>query len=115
MKNTMKKWLAALLILTMIFALAACSGGSKDMVAGTWSGDLGADGTVTWTFDGKGGCTMENEFMKQTGTYTLENDQLTVKLENWDDPNVYTVTVDGNALTMNDNEGIAVSGTYTKK
>ncbi len=114
MKNTMKKLIPALLVLTMVLALVAC-GESKDAVAGTWTGDLGLDGVVTWTFDGKGGCTMENEFMKQKGTYTLKDDQLTVKLEYWDDANVYTISIDGDTLTMNDNEGIAVSGTYTKK
>ena len=60
----------------MIFSLAACSG-SKDAVVGTWTGDLGLDGVVTWTFDGKGGCTMENEFMRQKDTYSLDGDQMT--------------------------------------
>lgn len=114
MKNTMKKLASTLLVLAMIFTLAAC-GGSKDAVAGTWTGDLGLDGVVTWTFDGKGGCTMENEVMKQKGTYSLDGNQMTVKLENWDAENVYTFSVDGDSLTMNDNERIAVSGTYTKK
>ncbi len=94
----------------MIFSLAACSG-SKDAVVGTWTGDLGLDGVVTWTFDGKGGCTMENEFMKQN----LDGGQLMAKCESWDDKNAYTFSVEGDSLTMNDNEGIAVSGTYTKK
>lgn len=114
MKNTMKKLASALLVLAMIFSLAAC-GGSKDAVAGTWTGDLGLDGVVTWTFDGKGGCTMENEFMKQKNTYSLDGGQMTVKRESWDGKNVYTFSVEGDSLTMNDNEGIAVSGTYTKK
>lgn len=114
MKKTMKKSASLLLVLTMILALVAC-GGSKDAVAGTWSADMGADGVVTWTFDGKGGCTMDNTVMKQTGTYSLNGDQMTVKLENWDNEKVYTFSVDGSSLTMNDNEGLAVSGTYTKK
>ena len=42
-------------------------------------------------------------------------DQLTVKRESWDGKNVYTFSVEGDSLTMNDNEVIAVSGTYTKK
>lgn len=111
----MKKWIALLLVLTMIPALAAC--GSKDAVAGTWSADMGLDGIVTWTFNGKGSCTMDNTVMKQKGTYSLDGDQMTVKLENWDDAKVYTfsVSADGNSLTMNDNEGLAVSGTYTRK
>ena len=98
----------------MIFSLAACSG-SKDAVVGTWTGDLGLDGVVTWTFDGKGGCTMENEFMKQKDTYSLDGGQMMAKCESWDGKNVYTFSVEGDSLTMNDNEGIAVSGTYTKK
>lgn len=40
---------------------------------------------------------------------------MTVKRESWDGKNVYTFSVEGDSLTMNDNEGIAVSGTYTKK
>ena len=81
----------------------------------TWTGDLGLDGVVTWTFDGKGGCTMENEFMKQKDTYSLDGGQMMVKRESWDGKNAYTFSVEGDSLTMNDNEVIAVSGTYTKK
>ena len=102
-----------MIILTMLLALAAC--GSKDAVTGTWKGDLGADGIVTWTFDGKGSCIMDNEVMKQKGTYSLDNDQMTVQLENWDAARVYTFSVNDNTLTMNDNEGMAISGTYTKQ
>lgn len=113
MKKTMKKLTSLLLILIVILSLTAC--GSKDAVAGTWSGDMGADGVVTWTFDGKGDCTMDNTVVKQEGTYSINGDQMTVKLELWDAEKVYTFSVDGNSLTMNDNEGLAVSGTYTKK
>ena len=42
----------------MVLALAAC--GSKDALAGTWTGDLGLDGTVTWTFDCSGKVKFEN-------------------------------------------------------
>ena len=65
----LSKTLALLLALTMVLCLAAC-GGSKDALSGTWSADLGDDGVITWTFDGKGKCTMENSYMKQKGTYT---------------------------------------------
>ena len=53
----LSKTLALLLALTMVLCLAAC-GGSKDALSGTWSADLGDDGVITWTFDGKGKCTM---------------------------------------------------------
>ena len=112
MKNV-KRIGALLLALMLVFSLAAC--GSKDALAGTWTGDLGLDGIVTWTFNGSGKCTMENEFMKQSGSYTIDGDQVAITLENWDDAVVFTFAVEGSSLTMNDNEGIAISGTYTKQ
>ena len=50
----MKKFVALLLIVVTLLTLAAC--GSKDALAGTWSAELGADGTITWTFNGSGKC-----------------------------------------------------------
>ena len=109
----MKKLVAMLLAVVMIFALAAC--GSKDALAGTWTGDLGLDGTVTWTFDGSGKVKFENEFAKQSGTYTIEGDQVTIKLELWDEAQTFTFSVSGSSLTMNENSGAGLSGTYAKK
>ena len=109
----MKKFVALVLIAAVLLGLVAC--GSKDALAGTWSAEFEYDGTITWTFDGKGKCTMENAYMKQNGTYTIEGDQLTVTLEAWSDPSTYTFSVDGNSLTMNENSGYCISGTFTKK
>ena len=71
----MRKYVALLLIAAALLTLAAC--GSKDALAGTWSADLGDDGVITWTFNGKGKCTMENAYMKQNGTYTIDGDHST--------------------------------------
>lgn len=109
----MKRLLALLLIAATLLTFAAC--GSKDALAGTWSAELGADGVITWTFNGKGKCTMENAYMKQNGTYSIDNDQLTVKLEAWSEPSTYTFSVDGNSLTMNEASGTGLCGTYTKQ
>ena len=109
----MKKIVALLLVVAALLTLSAC--GSKDALAGTWSAELGADGLITWTFDGKGKCTMENAYMKQNGTYSIDNDQLTVKLEAWSEPSTYTFSVDGNSLTMNETSGTGLCGTYTKQ
>lgn len=109
----MKKIVALVLITAALLSLAAC--GSKDALAGTWSADLGDDGVITWTFNGKGKCTMENAYMKQNGTYTIDGDQLTVKLESWgDDASTYTFSVDGSSLTLNENTGYGISGTFAK-
>ena len=110
----MKKIVALVLITAALLSLAAC--GSKDALAGTWSADLGDDGVITWTFNGKGKCTMENAYMKQNGTYTIDGDQLTVKLKSWgDDASTYTFSVDGSSLTLNENTGYGISGTFAKK
>ena len=110
----MKKIVALVLITAALLSLAAC--GSKDALAGTWSADLGDDGVITWTFNGKGKCTMENAYMKQDGTYTIDGYQLTVKLESWgDDASTYTFSVDGSSLTLNENTGYGISGTFAKK
>ena len=89
--------------------------GESDGLTGTWTGDLGGDGIVTWTFDGNGSCTMENFAMEQTGTYSVDGDQMTVQLENWDAAKIYTFSVDDTSLSMEDNEGIGISGTYTRQ
>ena len=108
-----QRLIVLILALAMCFSLAAC--GSKDALAGTWSADLGDDGVITWTFNGKGKCTMENAYMKQNGTYTIDGDQLTVTLEAWSEPSTYTFSVDGSSLTMNENTGYGISGTFAKK
>ena len=109
----MKKYVALFLVAVMLLPLAAC--GSKDALAGTWSAKLGADGVITWSFDGKGECTMENAYMKQSGTYTIDGDQHTVTLEAWSEPSTYTFSVDGSSLTMKENSGYGISGTFAKK
>ncbi len=105
--------LALILVIVIAFGLAAC--GSKDALAGTWSTELGADGVITWTFNGSGKCTMQNAYVKQNGTYTIDGDQLTVTLEMWSEPSTYTFSVDGDSLTMNENSGYGISGTFTKQ
>ena len=63
----MKKFVSLLLVVSMLLlVLTAC--GSKDTLAGTWTGDLGPDGVVTWTFDGSGKVKFDNGFSKQDGT-----------------------------------------------
>lgn len=109
----MKKVISLLTVLILILTLTAC--GNKDAVAGTWKADLGNDGIVTWNFDGTGNCTMKNSFTDQKGTYTIKDDQITVKLELWDNPSTYTFNVDESKLTMKENSGYGISGTFEKQ
>ena len=109
----MKKLAALILSIAVLLTFASC--GSKDALAGAWSAEFEYDGVITWTFDGKGKCTMENAYMNQDGTYTINGDQLTVTLESWSEPSTYPFSVDGNSLTMNENSGYGISGTFEKQ
>ena len=109
----MKKLAALILSIAVLLTFASC--GNKDALAGAWSAEFEYDGVITWTFDGKGKCTMENAYMNQDGTYTINGDQLTVTLESWSEPSTYTFSVDGNSLTMNENSGYGISGTFEKQ
>ena len=53
----MKKLAALILSIAVLLTFASC--GSKDALAGAWSAEFEYDGVITWTFDGKGKCTME--------------------------------------------------------
>ena len=45
----------------------------------------------------------------------IDGDQVTIQLELWDDAQTFTFSVDGNSLTMNENSGGGLCGTYEKK
>lgn len=110
----MKKFVALLLIAATLLTFAAACG-AKDELAGTWSAEFEYDGTITWTFDGRGKCTLVDYFGELKGTYTIEGDQLTVKLESWSEPSTYTFSVDGNTLDMAENRGYGITGVFTKQ
>ena len=41
--------------------------------------------------------------------------EITVTLEAWSEPSTYTFSVDGSSLTMKENSGYGISGTFAKK
>lgn len=97
----MKKRLTILAIvatLTGLMLLSACGGG--DELKGTWEGQSDDFG-VTWVFDGKGGCTLENEYgFNQDGEYSIDGSSLTIKMSAWDTEHGYKFKIDGNKLTL---------------
>ena len=58
---------------------------------------------------------MEHSYLNQQGTYIFDGHHLRVTLESWSDPSTYTFSVDGSSLTMNENSGYGISGTFAKK
>ena len=104
----MKKAMSVIsLILVLVLALSvftACDSGPKDAVAGTWKQTDKVDGNWTWTFDGKGKCTLEGETtgFKGEGTYKLDETAktLTVNMEGWSAEKVFNYTLTDTNLDM---------------
>ena len=100
MKKTFRTVLAAVLALTMVFALSACGGG--DVLKGTWTGEDPDYGAITWTFDGSGKCTNKDDLANQEGTYVIDGSQVTVTFEIFGEPSerVYDFKIDGDNLIL---------------
>jgi len=104
-KTSVTVALLMVFILSLLM-LAGCenseSGDSAggDVLSGTWEGTY-EDGDAKWTFDGKGGCEVDNAFIKgHTGTYTIKGDTVEILLKGWDDALAYEFKIEGNTLTL---------------
>lgn len=116
MKKNKFKILLVLLTISMIILVSACGSGSKDELAGTWIGSDPDFGEVSWTFDGKGECSFENDFTDQKGTYDLADDStVTIDLELWDQAKVYSYQTGDKTLTLEATDPFSPSYDLNKK
>lgn len=53
--------------------------------------------------------------MNRDGICKVEDDKNTIKLEQWDNEPTDTFFIGGNKLTMNENSGLGLCGTYDKQ
>ncbi len=104
-----KRSLALVLALIMTCCmLVACGGeGGDDVLKGTWVTPEDSIDNTTWVFDGAGNCKFDNTLAQQEGTYTIEGNTATVKLELWDEPKKYDFTINGNEMSFIDQSGLA--------
>lgn len=120
MKNA-KKALVILLALSMLALLCACGGAGAadeggDALKGTWEGMNNDEVSATWTFDGKGGCKMENGFgYSDDGTYKIDGSTVTIKLSGWEADVAHSFAIDGSKLTITANDEYHPNYELTKK
>lgn len=111
----MKKIIAALLCFVIVLSFAAC--GSADALKGTWTQESVDYGTVTWTFDGNGKCSLDTDFLdKAPGTYEITDEgKVTIQIDLWGEEKVYEYTVSDSNLKLTATDGLAADYDLTKK
>jgi hypothetical protein len=94
--------MSAMLVFMML--LSACGGGGSggDALSGTWEGKDDNGTKVTLKFDGKGGLKFSDEFFsaEESGTYSIQEDQVEIKAESWDAVRSYTFVIKDKSLTL---------------
>ena len=95
MKNMKKVLVSVLLCLSLVFI----TGCGSDKLKGTWSKATGDELNAIFTFDGKGEVTYKNDFYENKGTYTIEDNKVTIK-DIWSDNKVYEFTIKDDKLTL---------------
>jgi hypothetical protein len=115
----MKKMPSVILlaVLTLMLVLTACGGVGSDALKGTWTREDADYGTVTLVFDGNGKIDFSYSALdyKDSGSYTITDSNVSVKLDNWDNAAECTFSTEENALNLVDPMGSVLNGEYTKK
>ena len=102
----MKKNIAYVVLFASVLLLTAC-GGNK--LIGTWEG---TSNEMKTTFTFKSGQKIEyaNELgIKSNGTYKINKDEVTIKLEAWEKEKVYKFEVKNNKLSLTATDGYSSS------
>lgn len=116
MRKKQMSYLILAVALAAMLLVSACGGGAGgDALKGNWEGR--SEGMAwTWTFDGKGGCKTENEYgIKDQGTYTIDGNDVTIKMSYWDEPIVYQYKIEGSQLSLTTEETYRPNYELTKK
>ena len=110
----MKKIISGILMLIITFCMTAC--GNTDVLKGTWEGTY-EDGNASLTFDGKGKCSITTMVLSESSCeYKILNDKdVDIKLDIWDNPLLYHYTIDGKNLKLVPDNSYSPHYEVTKK
>ena len=88
-----------LVVLVAVLILVGC--GKKSPLLGTWNGDTQDGLNTTFIFEKDGNVEYKNEYgFDSEGTYKINKDEVTIKLDSWDKEKVYKFEVKNNKLTL---------------
>lgn len=110
--KTAKRITSIALCLIIALALVACGGG--DALKGTWTCNDENYGTVTFDFNGSGNCSFSNDFYSADGTYTINEQQVTISGV-WSEDKIYDFAVTDNGLTLTATDELSPSYSLSKK
>lgn len=108
-----KRVLLLVTLFVSCFALLAC-GKSNDLI-GTWKGlsdgeSRGDQIEATFVFGSNDEVEYSNEFgFSGKGTYKIEDNKVTIKIDLWENEKVYEFKVDGDKLSLKATDSISPS------
>ncbi len=117
----MKKILAALLVMSIAFAVVACGGGESNSLSGEWSGTDSNGTAITINFKNDGTLTFDNEFFSESaGSYEIiegadaDMGVVDLDIELWDVVKTYDFVIDGDSIMLTATDGMSVDFDLSK-
>ncbi len=107
----MKKVLVSVLLCLSLVFITGCGG---DKLKGTWSKATDDELNSIFTFDGSGKVTYKNDYFSNDGTYTIEDNKVTIK-EVWSDVKTYEFVIKDNKLSLTATDNYSPSYKDLKK
>lgn len=112
----MKKLLTVCsLIIILAISMCCLAGCGKDKLAGKWSNAVDDIYNAVFEFDGKGNVTYKTEYAEGKGTYTINEDKVTISLDIWTKPIEYKFEFNDKKLTLTATNGYSPSYKELKK
>ena len=109
----MKKVLSFVTIVVVVLVLSGC--GKKDVLKGTWGNGINDYFNATWTFDGKGNVTLKTDDIESKGSYKINDQEVTIELDVWEESKVYKFVIDNDTLTLAATDFVSPSYINLKK
>ena len=98
----MKKYFGLLLIVICVLTLTACGKSESNKLIGTWTGISSGNINTTYTFKKDLTVDFDDEygFYPSSGTYEINEDVVTIKLDSWSESKQYRFEIKDGKLSL---------------